>query len=36
MGLDNQLAKYNDDTKVVCQSKEKLVVCTEGVYYNID
>lgn len=35
-GLNNQLAKYNDDTKLVCQSKEKLVVNTEGVYYKID
>lgn len=36
MGLNNELAKYNDDTKLVCQSKQILVVNTEGVYNNID
>lgn len=35
-GLYNELTKYNDDTKLVCQSKQKLIVNTEGVYYNID
>lgn len=26
MGLNNELAKYNVDTKLVCQSKQMLVV----------
>lgn len=36
MGLNNESAKYNDDTKLVCQSKQKLTVNIEGVYYSID
>lgn len=35
MGLSSEVAKCNDNTKLVCKSKQKLVGNTEG-SYSID